>query len=480
MRYIKKIILQNFQSHKYSVIELNEELNVIVGPSDSGKSAIIRGLKWALYNEPSGDYFIREGEREASVTVEFSDNIKVKRYRSKSKNSYHLFKRDGEEVIYEGFGTNVPQEIIDTIDIKKIQLDSDESVSVNLGEQLDGAFLLSEKTSVRASAIGRLVGVNVIDDALREGLKDSRNISTIRKNLDSTIVKIETELEKYDYLIELSKTIKKIEVIKADIQEKTDKYNKLKLLYNKLIQTNALIKENELYINEFKEIGNIDSLIINIQELYKKYKYYSNKKVIYTDVKLNIKKETNVVNKLVNLQLVNEKSILLSSLMIRVNNLDKLNNTILKYKSEHNICNNTIDKLKHISNMKDISTSIDNKLLKLLNLRKINITFLTNQGNINKGQIYMKNFDHVNKSNAIIEEIIVLNKRLILLQNIYNRYKIATTEIENVENTVTQNKLAIDNHLEKYGELLSKQEVCPFCLSHIDEEKVNHIIEHYK
>ena len=83
MRYIKRIILQNFQSHKYSVIELNEELNVIVGPSDSGKSAIIRGLKWALYNEPAGDYFIREGEREASVTVEFSDNIKVKRMEKK-------------------------------------------------------------------------------------------------------------------------------------------------------------------------------------------------------------------------------------------------------------------------------------------------------------------------------------------------------------------------------------------------------------
>lgn len=83
MRYIKKIILQNFQSHKYTVIELDEELNVIVGPSDSGKSAIIRALKWVLYNEPAGDFFIREGEREASVTLEFSDNIKVKRFRKK-------------------------------------------------------------------------------------------------------------------------------------------------------------------------------------------------------------------------------------------------------------------------------------------------------------------------------------------------------------------------------------------------------------
>jgi DNA repair exonuclease SbcCD ATPase subunit len=92
----------------------------------------------------------------------------------------------------------------------------------------------------------------------------------------------------------------------------------------------------------------------------------------------------------------------------------------------------------------------------------------------------MKNFDHINKSNFIIEEIIILNKRLIQLQNIYNRYKIVTTEIEMVKDTVMQNKIVIDNHLEKYGELLSKQEVCPFCLSHIDEEKVNHIIEHYK
>lgn len=480
MRYIRKIILENFQSHKYSVIELNEELNVIVGPSDSGKSAIIRGLKWALYNEPAGDYFIREGEREASVTVEFSDNIKVKRYRSKSKNSYHLFKRDGEEVIYEGFGTNVPEEIIDAIDIKKIHLDSDESASINLGEQLDGAFLLSEKTSVRASAIGRLVGVNVIDDALREGLKDNRNISTIIKNLDSTIIKIEAELEKYDYLTELSKIINKIEEIKTVIQEKTDKYNKLSSLYNRLIKTNSLLKENELYIDKFKEIEYIDSMFIKIQELYKKYKYYNNKKQIYTAVKTNIKEEANIVNELVNLHKVNEKYNSLSDLMLRANKFEKINNAIMKYKSELNICNNTIEKLKNISYMQEINTTIDKRLLKLLNLKKINVTFLKNQTNINKGQIYMKNFDHINKTKAIIEEVAVSNNRLIELKNIYNKYKVSTAEIENVKNTLTQNELTMEKYLEKYGVLLSNQEVCPFCLSHIDEEKVNHIIEHYK
>ena len=68
MKYIKRVTLENFQSHKHSVIDFDEQLNVIVGPSDSGKSAIIRGIKWVLYNEPTGDYFIKEGSTECSVT----------------------------------------------------------------------------------------------------------------------------------------------------------------------------------------------------------------------------------------------------------------------------------------------------------------------------------------------------------------------------------------------------------------------------
>ena len=120
MKYLKTVILENFQSHKYSTIDFCEGLNVILGPSDSGKSAIIRGIKWALYNEPSGDYFIREGEREASVTLIFNDKTKLTRLRSRSKNSYILYKKNGEEIKFEGFGTSVPQEIIEEIGIKKI------------------------------------------------------------------------------------------------------------------------------------------------------------------------------------------------------------------------------------------------------------------------------------------------------------------------------------------------------------------------
>ena len=133
MKYLKTVILKNFQSHKYSVIEFDRGLNVIVGPSDTGKSSIIRAIKWALYNEPSGDYFIRKGETDVEVSLLFSDGTKIKRYRSRSKNQYILYDKLGEEIKYEGFGLGVPEEIIEKIGIEKIYLDSDETNSINLG-----------------------------------------------------------------------------------------------------------------------------------------------------------------------------------------------------------------------------------------------------------------------------------------------------------------------------------------------------------
>ena len=480
MRYIKKIILENFQSHKYSVIELNEELNVIVGPSDSGKSAIIRGLKWVLYNEPAGDYFIREGEREASVTIEFSDNIKVKRYRSKSKNSYHLFNRDGEEIIYEGFGTNVPDEIMEHMDIKKIHLDSDESVSINLGEQLDGAFLLSEKTSVRASAIGRLVGVNVIDDALREGLKDNRNISIIRKTLDTTIIEIEKQLEKYDYLSSLQQKINKIENIRLNIIEKENKLNKLNLLLDKFIKTKNMIEESNKYIHEFKNIEIANTIILNIERHYKNYKFFNTKKQIYDQVKTNILQGSNILNNLQNLESMEEKYNLLSNLSIKASKLDRLNNLIIKHESEKNILITTVDNLKHIEDVEKKNALIESNLAKLDKIKNIYVLYQGNKNNIEKGQEYIKKFQHIDKSNDNLNNIILKNNKLIKFENIMNKYKVSSGELIKTEIQLAENEKVLEENIDKYGELLSKQQICPFCLSHIDEDRVSHIKQHYK
>lgn len=267
MKYLKKVTLINFQSHKNSVIEFDEGLNVIVGPSDSGKSAIIRGIKWALYNDPLGDYFIREGETETSVTLEFSNNIKIKRLRNRSRNAYILYNITGDEIVFEGFGSKVPEEIVEILSIKKIPLDSNETDAINLSEQLEGAFLLSENGSVRASAIGRLVGVNLIDDALKETLKDIRNISINKKTMSETVEKIDRELIKYNYLDELKIKIDKIDAIKRMIIEKHELKNK----FIKNMEKHNQISEDKKYVDKILYSLNIvDRLESNIYKLENK------------------------------------------------------------------------------------------------------------------------------------------------------------------------------------------------------------------
>lgn len=51
---IKSIELKNIQSHENTRLDFDKGINVIVGSSNNGKSAILRGLYWARYNRPLG------------------------------------------------------------------------------------------------------------------------------------------------------------------------------------------------------------------------------------------------------------------------------------------------------------------------------------------------------------------------------------------------------------------------------------------
>lgn len=62
MKRFERLLIENFQSHEQTEVFFTEGLNVFVGPSDSGKSAILRALRWVLYNEPKGTDFIRAGK----------------------------------------------------------------------------------------------------------------------------------------------------------------------------------------------------------------------------------------------------------------------------------------------------------------------------------------------------------------------------------------------------------------------------------
>lgn len=479
MKYIKRIILENFQSHEHSIIDLDERLNVIVGPSDSGKSAIIRAIKWALYNEPSGDYFIREGEKECSVTLEFNDSSILKRYRSKSKNSYIFINNKGEEKIFEGFGSTIPEEITETLGIRKIHLDTNENAAINLGEQLEGAFLLSEKTSTRASAIGRLVGVNVIDDALREALKDNRALNSSRKSLEELISNIKEELVNYEYLDEL----KDRQLSLTSIKNKINDYSKmLEILKSNSLKLSALrleIHRSSLILEKFDMIDSLQESINSISKNYNRYKILYNAYMNLNRVRLDINRNMDIKSKMNNLDKVSDLSLTIERMNIKFNRFHILHTKDRSRKTEQIQINYKLEKLSKLKDAIVISEDIAKNINNYNSFNNLKSRYNSIIKSVTIGEQYITKFDELDKINIESKRIEELINKLTKLCNLYKNL-LTIKEIYDKESKIlSMTNLSINKQLIDYQNLLKEIEVCPFCLSDIDEDKLNHIITHY-
>lgn len=478
MKYLKKVTIENFQSHKKSVIEFDQGLNIIIGPSDSGKSAIIRAIKWALYNEPAGDYFIREGEKEASVILEFSNNIKIKRLRSKSKNAYILYNNDAE-LVFEGFGNKVPQEIIDLIGIEKIPLDTNESNAINLGEQLEGAFLLSEKGSTRASAIGRLVGVNLIDDALKDTLKDLRNNSIEKKNISESIKSLEEELVTFDYLDTLKETIYKLEDLSDKIKRKTEIKNQLIRISDSYEIINKDYDRVNLILYNLINIELLEKNVYILENKNKDLNLYKKLNRSFTENKKQLSYNTDIVIKLVDNKVVEKLVEEISKNTIKINNLEKNNNKMIYFKKQINQNQIDIENLKLIDLLDEKLKIIEENIKTFKKLKILNDNLNSLYKSINIGENYLMKLQNLETADSLLIHIKELTDKTTLIIKSSKSFEKTKIEINQQTNILKDITVNIDNNLKEYKVLLKENETCPFCLSEINEDKINHIIEHY-
>lgn len=221
--------LENFQAHKNTRFEFDTDgLNAIIGASDSGKTAAIRGLRWLLYNDPKGTDFIRFGESRATVRAHFSNGYTIERSRTQSSaGHYKITDPSGTTQEYTGFSHNVPIDVTNAHQMPKTQLSKDVEASLNISYQLDGPFLIGESASTRASVIGRLTGVHVVDAAIRE---TNKKVGNLQRDIKSDLRRDE-ELDE-----RLANDFQDI----PDIQ---DKVNQVELLLTRAEQIEKTLNE---------------------------------------------------------------------------------------------------------------------------------------------------------------------------------------------------------------------------------------------
>lgn len=479
MKYIKKIILKNFQSHKDTEIELNDKLNIIVGPSDSGKTAIMRAMKWALYNQPSGDYFIKEGENEVAVSLIFSDNTQLTRYRSRTQNSYELLYNNGEKLRLEGFGTGVPVEIIEEIGIYKINLDGKETSSISFGEQLEGPFLLSEKTSTRASAIGQLVGVDVIDEALREVLKDARTLNVTKKNTEEEISQLNEELKTFDYLDDLKVTIKDVSNIRNRLLISRKNKDKLSKSNHTLIELNEELSRLLIIKNKLKKIDEIDNIISSLENSNARFWHLNNYYRKLNIMVIEIKNNESLLNQLkyIDSSINIEKKLL--SLIKEHSSLLTINLKYKKIKGEKVSLKMDVLRMNKYLLEEEKVERIQNNFDKLKKLINSNEKFQSARSSIDKGNKYLEKFENLDQ---VLEKSKILENTIELLRQLNKlSYKNVTIEreIASEEKLLEEIEKKNEELIRKYKVILNSIEKCPLCYSEIDNNRIEHIMNHY-
>ena len=320
---IKSITIQNFQSHEKAKLEFHPGVNVIIGSSDSGKTAIIRALRWVIWNRPSGNTIQSHWGGDTVVAIETEDAVKV--IRSKGKIDKYISHVTGEEDMeFKAFGTSVPEEIVQFFNINEI----------NLQRQFDSSFLLSETPGAVASHFNKIAHLDKIDSGLQKINSWIRELTSNIKYKEEQEKKSQEELTRYEHLDKFESEVEVLEEMSSQLTQYRSKYQKLLSLIESITDIKVDIQVEEYDLRCEKSLNAI------LTDIDKKYKLQLQQEAIdnLLDVITNIQYEIKEEEKLTDvgepisiiLGLYTEKKTAVDLNTSLVKLLSSINNIILR------------------------------------------------------------------------------------------------------------------------------------------------------
>jgi exonuclease SbcC len=229
---ISSLRIINYQSHKHSPLDFHPGVNVIIGPSDAGKSSILRALRWLITNRPLGDDFRSNWGGNVNVKVETEEGYKISRTKSKSFNGYIL--NDGDKSLtFEAIKTDVPKEIQDALNISEI----------NLQQQADPFFLISKSPGEVAKFFNKIANLDKIDQGISNVKKWIGQINSTISFTQGELAKAETNIAQYDYLEKFEIDLEVLEGMEAQLNVKYGKAEKLAELISDIQSVDKNIAE---------------------------------------------------------------------------------------------------------------------------------------------------------------------------------------------------------------------------------------------
>ena len=234
---IKSIEIQNYQSHKETKLEFSPGVNVIVGATDSGKSAIIKALRWVITNRPTGDSFRSSWGGDTEVKVETIGEYlyDVTRAKTDKGNLYKL-----NDLEFKAFGSDVPEEIKKALDMNHI----------NVQTQFESHFLLSESAGAVATHFNKVAHLDKIDVGLQNIQRWLRKSQQDIVYNESQVEELTEQLVEYNSLEEIEELIVRLEQIETEVEWANKKTRKVMELRLDIESVDVYIKQSEKIVSK--------------------------------------------------------------------------------------------------------------------------------------------------------------------------------------------------------------------------------------
>lgn len=253
------LFIKNFEIHKKSNFLFTKGLNILVGPSDSGKSSIVRVFEWFAKNRPTGDSFKRKENARTEAQTTFN-GVNLQRIKEKGLNAYIVNDRKLTHI-----GTEVPSEVSDLLNLGE----------ENIQTQDEFFFLLSDSPGQVAKKFNEIGGLNIMDSILKDINTDIRKLNDKRKAIFKIMDKAKAAIDNLSWVHKAELSLSKIEKLEKKNKERKKKIEAVKNVLSDLDYINHNL--SQLLDPEVeKEFLELSKKVTNNQKLFEKIQYVQN------------------------------------------------------------------------------------------------------------------------------------------------------------------------------------------------------------
>ena len=197
------ISIKDFQAVDSADVEV-DGFTVIVGPSNVGKSSLVRAMDSAITNNPPMGY-VRKGAPHSEVTINMDgDSFTWKKGRGVSEYTVN-------GTVYQKTGKQVPDDV-SAFGLRKV-LTGNTELRVQVAPQHDPFFLVNKTGHVVADAVSGMSEVHVINGAIRSATADRRGKEIAASTDRDNRLRLSQSIEKFNGFDDLEHLAKRANMV---------------------------------------------------------------------------------------------------------------------------------------------------------------------------------------------------------------------------------------------------------------------------